>query len=282
MTEYFRPEKPHKVHRYALGVEYEGQAFYGFQLQENATPTVQGALESAIGKIANEPVRFACAGRTDTGVSATVQVVHFDTSVERPEHAWILGGNRHLPDGCSIQWAKKMPSSFHARFKAQARRYRYCIVNRPYPHAMNRRGLAWYRHELDADKMNKAAQILVGEHDFSSFRAAHCQAHCPRKNLHFISVERYGDLVTIDVKANAFLYHMVRNIAGSLMQVGRGEYPVEWLAEVFAQQDRTKAGITAPPEGLTFTGVDYDEHFQLPGLYREPVFLSWLVNNNNG
>ncbi|WP_119395602.1 tRNA pseudouridine(38-40) synthase TruA [Salinibius halmophilus] len=280
MTEEFRPDAPDKIHRYALGVEYDGQAFYGFQLQTNAFPTVQGVLETAVGKIANEAVRFSCAGRTDTGVSASVQVVHFDTSVERPIHSWILGSNRHLPDGCSIQWAKKMPASFHARFSAQARRYRYCIVNRDYPHAINRRGLAWYRHPLDVEKMHAAAQLLVGEHDFSSFRAAHCQAHSPVKNLHFIRVERYGDMVTIDVKANAFLYHMVRNIAGSLMQIGAGDYPVDWLAEVFAKRDRRQAGITAPPEGLTFTGVDYDKKFELPCTYREPVFLSWIDHAN--
>jgi tRNA pseudouridine38-40 synthase len=249
--------------RYALGIEYDGTDFSGWQrLSEGRT--VQGALESALSFVAAHPVEVVCAGRTDAGVHASGQVVHFDSQSERTPYAWMMGGNSRLPAAVAIQWVRPVPDRFHARFGARARCYRYVLVNRPVRLALQARFAAWERRPLDAAAMHAAAQALVGDHDFSAFRTAQCQAPNPRRDLQSISVQRCSDEIRIEVQANAFLHHMVRNIVGSLLLVGRGERPVEWVGEVLEGRDRNLAGPTAPAEGLVFVGPRYPREWDLP------------------
>lgn len=249
--------------RIALGVEYDGSRFKGFQRQRQK-PTVQEVLEEALLNVAHHPVRIHCAGRTDTGVHAICQVSHFETSAERNERAWVLGCNTNLPDGVSVRWARVVDNDFHARFSARARRYRYRILNRWIRPGLLAGRVAWERRRLDAEAMHEAAQHLIGEHDFSSFRALGCQAGHAHRFVRSIDVWREADEVLLDITANAFLYHMVRNIAGTLIEVGCGDRPPAWLAEVLSAKDRTVAGVTAPPEGLYFTGVEYPDYPELP------------------
>ncbi len=257
--------------RIALGIEYDGSAFCGWQTQSHA-PSVQDALQAALSKVADHPVKVVCAGRTDSGVHATAQVVHFDTRAERPLHAWVLGGNANLPDSVSVTWAQAVDQDFHARFKATARSYRYVILNRKVRPAVLRKRVCWMHHALDEAAMQTAAQALLGEHDFSSFRALACQARHAVRRVHRLNVSRSGEFVYIDIEANAFLHHMVRNIAGTLMAVGRGEREPGWVAEVLAARDRTVGGVTAPPDGLYLSGVRYPERFGLPDTPKPPLF----------
>jgi tRNA pseudouridine38-40 synthase len=249
--------------RIAFGLEYDGSRFRGFQRQQQR-PTVQEVLEDALATVADEPVTVHCAGRTDTGVHAACQVIHIETGAERRERAWVLGANSNLPGSVAVRWARFVDSDFHARFSARGRYYRYRILNRWIRPGLHAGRVAWERRPLDAGLMHEAAQVLVGEHDFSSFRALGCQARHARRHLKSISVRRSGDELVLDVAANAFLYHMVRNIAGTLIAVGCGEREPAWVAEVLAARDRSLAGVTAPPEGLYFMGVDYPEHPELP------------------
>lgn len=249
--------------RIAMGVEYDGTAFAGWQWQ-HGEPTVQAAVEAALASVADHPVRVMCAGRTDTGVHARCQVLHFDTQADRPMHGWVLGGNSQLPGGVSLLWAKEVPGDFHARFSATGRRYRYRVLNRWTRPALERHRAAWWHYPLDVERMRAGARHLIGEHDFTSFRSAGCQARHPVREVRSLPVSREGMVVTIDVEANAFLQHMVRNIAGTLMTVGQGDREPEWVGEVLAARDRTVAGVTAPPEGLTFVGVDYPPELGLP------------------
>jgi len=246
----------------ALGVEYDGSQFHGWQFQGDVR-SVQESLEQALSRVADHPVTVHCAGRTDTGVHATGQVVHFETESVRSERSWILGTHTHLPDDISLRWARQMPDHFHARFSAVGRRYRYQILNRTYRSAMWRNRAVWIHHPLDEGRMQRAAQALVGTHDFSSYRALACQAKHPVRTLHSLQVRREGELVTIDVHANAFLHHMVRNIAGVLIAIGKGDQAETWAGEVLALRDRTLGGVTAPPQGLCLTRVDYPEEFGL-------------------
>lgn len=250
--------------RVALGVQYDGSGFRGWQTQQPGTRTVQTVLEQALSKVANHPIRLVCAGRTDAGVHGVGQVVHFDATAIRSERAWVLGGNAHLPLDISLNWARETSEDFHARFSALARRYRYVILNRPQRSALWRQRATWHYRLLDAELMQRAGQALIGEHDFSSFRAAECQARHPIRDIHEITVRRHGDSVVLDVVANAFLHHMVRNIAGVLMTIGAGDRPVEWAQEVLERRDRTQAGVTAPAEGLYLLAVRYPERFGLP------------------
>jgi tRNA pseudouridine38-40 synthase len=251
--------------RYALGVEYDGSDFKGWQqLGERGCPTVQAALQDALSSVADAPVSVVCAGRTDAGVHGECQVVHFDSDVAREPRAWTLGTTTRLPPAVAVRWCVPVVDDFHARFSARARRYRYRLLNRQIRPALYRQTLSWERRPLDADAMHVAAQVLVGENDFSSFRSISCQASHARRNLQRISVTRHGEIVEVEVQANAFLHHMVRNIVGSLILVGAGEKPVEWLAEVLAVRDRNQAGPTAPPQGLVFIGPLYPDHWQLP------------------
>ena len=254
--------------RYALGVEYDGGDFLGWQRLtkpgEAGEDTVQQALETALSSVANMRVDTVCAGRTDAGVHAACQVVHFDSEVERTPRGWMLGTTARLPHSVSIRWCVPVADDFNARFSAIARRYRYRILNRPVRPALARQYLSWERLPLDAEAMHAAAQSLVGEHDFSAFRTVHCQAPHARRDLQAISVARLGDEVVLEVRANAFLHHMVRNIVGSLLLVGRGERPATWIAELLAGRDRTVAGPTAPSTGLVFLGPLYAPAHGLP------------------
>jgi tRNA pseudouridine38-40 synthase len=249
--------------RIVLGVEYDGSRFYGFQRQRQQ-PTVQQVLESALARVADEPVTVLCAGRTDTGVHAFGQVVHFDTASRRSERGWVLGANTNLPEGVSVLWARPAPGDFHARFSARARSYRYRILNRWTRPGLTAGRVAWERRALDARRMNDAARALIGEHDFTSFRAPGCQARHARRTVHSLSVARQGDEIVIDVTANAFLYHMVRNIAGTLIEIGAGKRPVDWTAEALAARRRSAAGPTAPADGLYFVSVVYPQHPEIP------------------
>lgn len=246
----------------AMGVEYDGSQFHGWQIQEG-TRTVQEELEKGLSKVADHPVRVHCAGRTDTGVHGLGQVVHFDTEAERPMRSWVLGGNVNMARDVSINWAQPVPEDFHARFSARARSYRYIIANRHTRSAIHRYHATWFHKPLDEARMQQGADHLLGEHDFTSFRAVACQAHSPVRTLYHLTVSREGDYLYIDVRANAFLHHMVRNIAGVLMTVGCGEAEPDWVGEVLEHRDRTQGGITARPEGLYLVKVEYAD-FDLP------------------
>jgi tRNA pseudouridine38-40 synthase len=249
--------------RIALGIEYDGTAYNGWQRQKTGLG-VQQRLEEALCRVADHPVDVTCAGRTDTGVHATGQVVHFDTSSRRGDRGWLLGANSNLPDDVCVTWARHVDDEFHARFTAVGRNYSYRILNRLERSALHRNRAWWVYQPLDAERMHEAAQHLAGEHDFSAFRAAGCRANTPHRNITQISVERDGDWITLQVSANAFLQHMVRNLTGSLAAVGEGEKPAEWIAEVLESKDRKKAGIAAPPHGLTLCSVDYPAAAGIP------------------
>jgi tRNA pseudouridine38-40 synthase len=225
---------------------------------------VQDVLERALAAIAGEAIAVTGAGRTDRGVHATAQVAHFDTPVTRPQTAWVRGVNSFLPESIAVLWARPVPADFHARFSATARTYRYVLLNRPVRPALAARHAGWFHAPLDVAKMREAAQALVGEHDFSAFRAAECQARTPVRAVHSITVERAGEQVDFVIRANAFLHHMVRNIVGSLVYVGSGRQPVAWIADLLKIRDRTKAAPTFAPEGLYLERIEYDAKWGLP------------------
>ena len=250
--------------RVAARIEYHGGHYHGWQAQPHlSVPTVQEALEASPQEIAGVSVRTTCAGRTDTGVHGFAQVVHFDDPVGRSLKAWVMGTNRHLPADIRVHWAQEVGEAFHARFSATARRYRYIICNTPTQPALLHDLVTWYRHALDAELMNDTAEILLGEHDFSAFRAASCQASSPNRCVTACTVTRQGDYVIVDITANAFLHHMVRNIVGSLLAVGSQSSSVEWFEGVLSSRDRTQAADTAPPEGLYPVHVAYPAAFML-------------------
>ncbi|MDH5191382.1 MAG: tRNA pseudouridine(38-40) synthase TruA [Gammaproteobacteria bacterium] len=249
--------------RIALGVEYNGSHYNGWQYQDHS-PSIQEAVEKALSTVANEKVTAICAGRTDTGVHAMQQVIHFETEVERTDYSWLHGGNANLPKDISFLWAKQVSEDFHARYTATARQYRYVILNRDVRPSYLKSLVSWEFRPLDAKPMHEAARHLIGEHDFSSYRAMGCQSKHANRCIHFINVSRHGDFIYIDIEANAFLYHMVRNIAGVLIEIGAGEQPVDWSKEVLEYRDRTKGGVTAPPDGLYLANVIYPEEFDIP------------------
>jgi tRNA pseudouridine38-40 synthase len=254
--------------RIILGIEYNGSHYHGWQAQAHAN-SIQQTLERVLTKIANHSIQVQCAGRTDAGVHALEQIVHFDTEAIRPLAAWLLGGNSHLPDDVRILWAQPAIGDFHARYSAIARFYRYIICNRPIKSALLYQQSTWCYPHLDAEKMHQAAQYLIGEHDFTSFRAQSCESKSPNRLMHFIEVYRQGEQVIMDISANAFLHHMVRNIAGVLMEIGNGKQPVDWTSHLLAVKDRKQAARTAPPEGLYLGGVCYPAHY---GLNTHPIF----------
>jgi tRNA pseudouridine38-40 synthase len=263
--------------RYALALEYDGSGFFGWQAQRRlGLPTVQETLEKALSAVAAQPISTVCAGRTDTGVHASLQIVHFETPVVRPEKAWVLGGNTHLPAGIAIQWVRPVAADFSARFSATARRYRYIIFNRRQRSAHGGHLTTHIPHPLAADLMHADAQCLLGERDFSAFRGAGCQSNTPMRNVHFVEVRRRGDYVVVDIQANAFLLHMVRNIVGTLVAVGSGRKPAGWTADVFAGRDRTRAAATAAPNGLYLVDVIYPSSCGLPTAEPGPAFLAPL------
>jgi len=249
--------------RYALGIEYDGSGFNGWQAQRD-DPSVQSALELAVGAVADHPVAAVCAGRTDTGVHAVCQVAHFESDAARSERQWILGINSNLPAAICVRWACAVPDEFHARFSAFERSYRYVILNRWVRPALRAGKVSWCREPLDEERMAAAAGALLGEHDFSAFRSAGCKARHAVREVKRIGVSRRGDEVVLEIAANGFLYHMVRNIAGSLVAIGKGEKAEGWLAELLEGQDRTRAAATAPADGLYFVGARYPAHFGLP------------------
>lgn len=249
--------------RLAAGVEYIGTAYSGWQAQARVH-SIQGELESALSKIADHPVRVTCAGRTDAGVHAYQQIVHFDTESVRSFHGWLLGTNTHLPHDISLRWIQPVAEHFNARFSATARHYRYVMHTHSARSALLRDRAAWWPQKLDAAAMHEAAQALVGEHDFSAFRDSQCQASSPVRTIRHLNIHRSGEFVILDICANAFLHHMVRNIAGSLSQIGLGKEPVSWISAVLAGRDRTKAAVNAPPGGLYFVGPEYPAEFALP------------------
>ena len=253
--------------RIALGIEYDGHGFVGWQFQDNGI-SVQACVEQALAKVADHPLRVVCAGRTDTGVHALGQVVHFDTSAQRSERAWVFGANTHLPKGVAVWWAREVNDAFHARFSARRRRYRYVIFNRAVRPTFLAWRVAWEFRPLDEARMAEAAQHLIGEHDFSAYRAAGCQSKTPVRRIERIDVWRKDDMVFMEIEANAFLHHMVRNIAGVLMAIGAGEQDTGWTSEVLHARDRTLAGVTAPPHGLYLLDVDYSPDFDLPRVSR--------------
>ena len=250
--------------RFAVGVEYDGSGFAGWQRQRHAVRTVQAIVEQALSQVAAEPLQLQCAGRTDTGVHATAQIAHFDSAAIRPLHAWLLGGNANLPDDVALRWVVPVSDHFHARFSALRRRYRYLILNQPTRSALQRQRVCWERQPLDLSAMQQAATHLLGEHDFSAYRAAGCQAKQPVRTIYHLQLWREGDMLLLEVEANAFLHHMVRNIAGVLLTIGRGEQPPAWAGTVLASRDRRAAGATAPPGGLYLTAVHYPAEFKLP------------------
>lgn len=258
--------------KYAAGIEYSGSEYSGWQRQKHSE-SVQAQVENALGFVANHAVKLVCAGRTDTGVHAVEQVVHFETDAVRDNRAWLLGANCNLAKDIRLKWVIQVDKNFHARFSAIARSYRYIILNSKVPSALFYDKVSWERHPLDHEKMHQAAQMLIGEHDFSAFRAAGCQSNSANRRVHEITVDRQGEIILIDIKANAFLYHMVRNIAGSLIEVGKQQQPEQWFAEVFKGKDRTRAANTAPAGGLYFVRAYYPEQFKLPVEGKKPVLF---------
>jgi len=269
---------PHTSPRVVLGIEYDGSTFCGWQQQLSPSlPTVQQTLQQALSQVADEPVTLICAGRTDRGVHATAQVVHFDCAKFRELKAWVRGGNSLLPATVRVKWALNQHADFHARFSATARRYRYLIYEAKVASAILANKVTHVRSRLDVEAMHLAVQSLLGEHDFSAYRAAGCQANTAHRHITRASVSRRGAFIVLDLQANAFLQHMVRNIAGVLLEIGSGAADTDWAGQLLATKDRSQGGVTAAPDGLYLVGVSYPESFNLPSLAPGPDFL--LVDN---
>lgn len=247
----------------ALGIEYCGRDYYGWQRQ-NIPGTIQEAVESALSEVANEDINVICAGRTDAGVHAIQQVVHFETTAQREPQAWVLGGNTKLPGDIAITWSRAMEDEFHARFSAESRTYQYLVLNRRSRPAIFNGRVTWECRPLDLQRMQKAARYLIGEHDFTSFRAVACQAKSPVRRVHWLHLHGLDNWIVLTICANAFLHHMVRNIAGVLMTIGMGKEDVNWMQEVLEARDRTAGGVTAPPDGLYLVNVTYPPRFAVP------------------
>ena len=260
------------MQRLAIGIEYDGHAYKGWQKQ-NSQPTIQQNLENALARVAEHAVSTVCAGRTDAGVHATGQVVHCDVMVHRPEKAWIFGTNRYLPKDIRVLWVKEVASTFEARRTALSRRYCYVIYNHPIRPSLFRHQISWYHIQLNAELMHKAAQYWLGEHDFSSFRDADCQSVSPIRLVKEVRVHRVGELIFFDIIANAFLHHMIRNMMGVLLEVGAEKRVPAWANEVLQGRDRRLAGVTALPNGLYLVGVEYPEEFALSTINNVPWFF---------
>ena len=265
---------PEGMQRVALCVEYKGSEYHGFQQQPNGVATVQQALERALSRVADESINLVCAGRTDAGVHATNQIVHFDTLALRSAKAWVKGTRQHLPDTVSVRWAQNVVPQFHARFSAQNRTYRYLLSDAPTVSALLHDQVTWSARPLNIDWMRQGAAYLVGRHDFTSFRATQCQAKSPVRTIEYVHLARRGDLIVIEVQANAFLHHMVRNIVGVLTAVAAGDKPASWVGEVLAACDRRAASVTAKPNGLYLVGVDYPAEYNLPASAPGPLYFT--------
>lgn len=260
------------MQRIVLGIEYDGSRYCGWQRQHHH-PSIQENLEQALSCIASESINIVCAGRTDTGVHASGQVVHFDTQAIRSPLAWVRGTNSHLPKDIRVTYAQSVSAEFHARFSARARRYCYVIINREHPPGIWHHGATWIRDVLDVAKMDEAAQMLLGKQDFSAFRSGECQAKSPIRTVQDISVRRVGEIVILEIEANAFLHHMVRNIVGTLIPIGKNHYDAAFIAEVLASRDRRCALMKAPPNGLYLVKVSYPDKFELPFRQHLPWFF---------
>ena len=257
--------------RIALGIEYDGHEFHGWQSQRETPNTIQATIEKALSQVANEPIFLICAGRTDANVHATGQVVHFDTKAKRHIDAWIWGANTHLPPSIAVRWSRPVDYHFHARFTARARRYSYVIFNHPIRPAILSTRATWYYYPLNVDHMREAGQYLLGEQDFSSFRSSQCAAQSPMRNVTAFSIERKQDYVIIDIEASAFLHHMVRNIVGTLLKIGAGFKEPRWMQEVLQAKSRCAAAETASADGLYLTSVTYPAPYIFPPS--GPLFL---------
>jgi len=249
--------------RIALGIEYDGSRFLGWQTQPGGG-TVQDALEAALSGIADAPIGVTCAGRTDRGVHARAQVVHFDTGAERPDSAWVRGVNAMLPEAMAVRWSQRVDPDFHARYAARSRTYRYVLLNRPVRPALAARYAGWHHAPLEVEPMREAAALLLGQHDFSAFRAAECQAKSPVRTLHSIAIEREGERIEFTLRANAWLQHMVRNIVGTLVYVGKGKHRPQWAAQLLESRERARAAPTFGPEGLYLEAVEYEPRWNIP------------------
>lgn len=262
-----------KYFRVVLGIEYLGVNYKGWQLQTNGVITVQGVLEQAISKVANAPVSLVCAGRTDAGVHALEQVVHFDTLADRSLIEWIRGTNTYLPSDIGVSWARIVSEDFHARFKAFSRRYQYIIYNNSIGPVYLNKQVTWISFPLQINKMQEAGRSLIGNHDFNAFRSTQCQAKSSLRELYSLDIKKYEEIIIIDLCANGFLHHMVRNIVGVLIPIGAGNRPISWVDRVLNSRSRSEGGITAPPYGLYLTKIKYDSRFNLPDRNRRPYFL---------
>ncbi|MDP0588886.1 MAG: tRNA pseudouridine(38-40) synthase TruA [Candidatus Endonucleobacter bathymodioli] len=262
---------------YAASIQYDGAGYHGWQSLKSGLPSVQTELERALSKVANSSTKVICAGRTDAGVHGCSQIVHFDTDAERSNRSWTYGVNANLPDTIAVNWVQSVSDDFHARFSALWRRYRYIIYNHNIRPTHLPKGLTWNYWPLDEVRMQEAARYLVGEHDFNSYRSARCQAKNPKRTIHHLSINRYRRLVVIDIKANAFLQHMVRNIAGVLMEIGCGKREPIWAKDVLDGRDRKLGGVTSAPWGLYFVDVGYPEKFGLPCTVLGPEFIASLL-----
>jgi tRNA pseudouridine38-40 synthase len=258
--------------RIALGIEYDGSSFLGWQTQPGGG-TVQDALEAALSGIANEAVGVTCAGRTDRGVHGRGQVVHFDTAVQRPDSAWVRGVNALLPEAVAVLWSRRVAPDLHARYSALSRTYRYVLLNRPVRPALTARHAGWHHAPIALEPMREAASLLLGEHDFSAFRAAECQAKSPLRTLHTIDIERKGERIEFMLRANAWLQHMVRNIVGTLVYVGKGKHPPQWATKVLKSRDRSLAAPTFGPEGLYLEAVEYAPRWNIPATGNQQMVL---------
>lgn len=259
--------------RYAIGIDYDGNNYRGWQTQQDGVPSVQLTLEIALSQIAAHPVMVHAAGRTDAGVHASGMIAHFDSPASRKLFNWLLGTNSKLPPDIALRWIQPVSDDFHARFKAIARRYRFVIFNSTQRTSLLAGKVTWHYHALDVERMQQAAAFMVGRHDFTSFRAVECQSNQPVRDVHFLKVWRQGPLIVLDIQADGFLHHMVRNIAGVLMRIGEGKAEPEWVKELLLVRDRTKAAVTANPGGLYFVDALYPPEFELP---REPAGPVWL------
>ncbi len=262
------------LQRYAIAVEFDGRAYKGWQTQQAGVVSVQETLERAIGRVANHVVQVHGAGRTDAGVHASGMIAHFDSDAVRTEHNWLMGVNTCLPETISLRWIKPVASSFHARFQAISRRYNYIIYNHPRRSSLLAGRATWHHQPLDVMVMAKAAEALVGVHDFNAYRSVACQSNRPVRDVHFLKVQRQGPLIRLDIQADGFLHHMVRNIAGVLMAIGEGKASVDWAAEVLAGRDRTLGGVTAAPDGLYFVHAGYAKEAGIATT--EPLGPLWL------
>jgi len=263
--------------RFALGIDYDGSQYHGWQTQQEGVPSIQSAIEQALSKVANHPIILHGAGRTDAGVHASGMVAHFDTHAVRGHKSWLLGANSILAHDIALRWIYPVSEDFHARFKAVARRYRCVIFNSPQRSSQLAGKVTWHYHPLNVERMKIAASYLVGTHNFNSFRAVACQSRNPVRHVHFLNVTQKGTLIILDIQADGFLHHMVRNIAGVLMAIGEGKAEPEWVGELLKVQDRKLGGVTASGSGLYFVDALYPPEFYLP---KEPLGPIWLADSN--